>query len=63
MYKVCPLFEFLLNQSDEQRTCLIDSTSHTLQNFAQEFRQSFQKGLLKFLLKSIKYPDPQLCNL
>ena len=43
--------------------CLIDSTLHTLQNFAQEFRQSFQKGLLKFLLRSIEYPDPQVSNL
>ena len=39
--------------------CLIYSTLHTFQNFAQEFRQSFQKGLLKFLLRSIEYHDPQ----
>ena len=55
MYKFCPLVKLLLNQSGEQRICFIDSTLHTLQNFAQEFRQSFQKGLLKFLLKVV--PD------
>ena len=37
MYKFCSLYKLLLNQSGEQRTCLIDSTLHTLQNFAQEF--------------------------
>ena len=60
MYNFCPLFKLLLNQSGKQRTCLIDSTFHTLQNFAQKFGQSFQKGLLKFLPKSIEYPDPQM---
>ena len=63
MYKFCTLIRLLLNQSGEQKMCFIDSTLHTLQNFAQEFRQSFQKGLLKFLFKSIEYPDPQLSNL
>ena len=63
MLKLCPLIKILLNQSGEQRICLIDSTLHTLQNFAQEFRQFFQKGLLKSSLRSIEYSDPQLSNL
>ena len=63
MYKSFALIKLLLNQSGEQRICLIDSTLHTLQNVAQEFKQSFQKGLLKFSLGSIEYPDPQLSNL
>ena len=60
MYTFCSLFKLLLNQSSEQRTCLIDSSLHTLQNFALEFRQFFQEGLLKLLLKIVSEYDQEI---